>query len=249
MTSKIKTRLPDPNTFTDSLNYHCSGKWFIGIALLIGIGALAMGNSLTEMSQWNTLYLFLFFCIYLLIPARFYMKGYYWFFINSWLIGFATVALFVYTTTLNLHRLAIHIKQFDLYIYTIIFIIFIVDFFEKRKKLATYRGIISKSINHRVFYIENWLKDLEESEVYQGMGFALWVSVAVGAVVILVGTIFGGGLMTAKVLLSNGFDIIVEIVVGLSMFVFSMIVLSRFTHETLKLISAYQVKKELTKKN
>lgn len=64
MINKIKTQLPDPNTFTDLLNAHCSGKWFIGIALLLGVGALAFRNSLNELSQWNTLYLFFVVYIY-----------------------------------------------------------------------------------------------------------------------------------------------------------------------------------------
>jgi len=78
------------------------------------------------------------------------------------------------------------------------------------------------------------------------MSFALWIGLAIFGVVILVGAIFGSGLMTAKFLLDNGFDIVVELVIGFGMFAFSMVVLSRFIHETLKLIAAYQVKKELT---
>ena len=74
----------------------------------------------------------------------------------------------------------------------------------------------------------------------------MWIGLAIFGVVILVGAIFGSGLMTAKFLLDNGFDIVVELVIGFGMFAFSMVVLSRFIHETLKLIAAYQVKKELT---
>lgn len=81
------------------------------------------------------------------------------------------------------------------------------------------------------------------------MSFALWVGSGIGLLVIIVGTIFGGGLMTAKFLLNSGFNIIVEMVIGLSLFVFSMVVLSRFTHETLKLVAVYQVNRDLNKKN
>ena len=172
--------------------------------------------------------------------------AYYWFFINSWLVGFATVLLFAYVTTLNLFRLELYINNFSIYIYSIILIISILEFFEKRKKIIIYKNIISNSIGNHNFYIQNWLKDLEKSEAYQGMSFALWIGLAIFGVVILVGAIFGSGLMTAKFLLDNGFDIVVELVIGFGMFAFSMVVLSRFIHETLKLIAAYQVKKELT---
>lgn len=246
MSYKIKTQLPDPHTFTDSFNYHCSGKWFAGIALLMGVLGLAMGNLSNELPQWNTLYLIILCCVYLFVPARIYMKGYYWFFINSWLVGFATVLLFTYVTTLNLFRLELYINNFSIYIYSIILIISILEFFEKRKKIIIYKNIISNSIGNHNFYIQNWLKDLEKSEAYQGMSFALWIGLAIFGVVILVGAIFGSGLMTAKFLLDNGFDIVVELVIGFGMFAFSMVVLSRFIHETLKLIAAYQVKKELT---
>jgi len=246
MSYKIKTQLPDPHTFTDSFNYHCSGKWFAGIALLMGVLGLAMGNLSNELPQWNTLYLIILCCVYLFVPARIYMKGYYWFFINSWLVGFATVLLFAYVTTLNLFRLELYINNFSIYIYSIILIISILEFFEKRKKIITYKNIISNSIGNHNFYIQNWLKYLEKSEAYQGMSFALWIGLAIFGVVILVGAIFGSGLMTAKFLLDNGFDIVVELVIGFGMFAFSMVVLSRFIHETLKLIAAYQVKKELT---
>ncbi|MGP5194397.1 hypothetical protein ACTXJO_12325 [Psychrobacter celer] len=246
MSYKIKTQLPDPHTFTDSFNYHCSGKWFAGIALLMGVLGLAMGNLSNELPQWNTLYLIILCCVYLFVPARIYMKGYYWFFINSWLVGFATVLLFAYVTTLNLFRLELYINNFSIYIYSIILIISILEFFEKRKKIIIYKNIISNSIGNHNFYIQNWLKDLEKSEAYQGMSFALWIGLAIFGVVILVGAIFGSGLMTAKFLLDNGFDIVVELVIGFGMFAFSMVVLSRFIHETLKLIAAYQVKKELT---
>lgn len=246
MSYEIKTQLPDPHTFTDSFNYHCSGKWFAGIALLMGILGLAMGNLSNELPQWNTLYLIILCCVYLFVPARIYMKGYYWFFINSWLVGFATVLLFAYVTTLNLFRLELYINNFSIYIYSIILIISILEFFEKRKKIIIYKNIISNSIGNHNFYIQNWLKELEKSEAYQGMSFALWIGLAIFGVVILVGAIFGSGLMTAKFLLDNGFDIVVELVIGFGMFAFSMVVLSRFIHETLKLIAAYQVKKELT---
>lgn len=246
MSYKIKTQLPDPHTFTDSFNYHCSGKWFAGIVLLMGVLGLAMGNLSNELPQWNTLYLIILCCVYLFVPARIYMKGYYWFFINSWLVGFATVLLFAYVTTLNLFRLELYINNFSIYIYSIILIISILEFFEKRKKIIVYKNIISNSIGNHNFYIQNWLKDLEKSEAYQGMSFALWIGLAIFGVVILVGAIFGSGLMTAKFLLDNGFDIVVELVIGFGMFAFSMVVLSRFIHETLKLIAAYQVKKELT---
>ena len=246
MSYKIKTQLPDPHTFTDSFNYHCSGKWFAGIALLMGVLGLAMGNLLNELPQWNTLYLIILCCVYLFVPALIYMKGYYWFFINSWLVGFATVLLFAYVTTLNLFRLELYINNFSIYIYSIILIISILEFFEKRKKIIIYKNIISNSIGNHNFYIQNWLKELEKSEAYQGMSFALWIGLAIFGVVILVGAIFGSGLMTAKFLLDNGFDIVVELVIGFGMFAFSMVVLSRFIHETLKLIAAYQVKKELT---
>lgn len=246
MSYKIKTQLPDPHTFTDSFNYHCSGKWFAGIVLLMGVLGLAMGNLSNELPQWNTLYLIILCCVYLFVPARIYMKGYYWFFINSWLVGFATVLLFAYVTTLNLFRLELYINNFSIYIYSIILIISILEFFEKRKKIIIYKNIISNSIGNHNFYIQNWLKDLEKSEAYQGMSFALWIGLAIFGVVILVGAIFGSGLMTAKLLLDNGFDIVVELVIGFGMFAFSMVVLSRFIHETLKLIAAYQVKKELT---
>jgi len=246
MSYKIKTQLPDPHTFTDSFNYHCSGKWFAGIVLLMGVLGLAMGNLSNELPQWNTLYLIILCCVYLFVPARIYMKGYYWFFINSWLVGFATVLLFAYVTTLNLFRLELYINNFSIYIYSIILIISILEFFEKRKKIIIYKNIISNSIGNHNFYIQNWLKDLEKSEAYQGMSFALWIGLAIFGVVILVGAIFGSGLMTAKFLLDNGFDIVVELVIGFGMFAFSMVVLSRFIHETLKLIAAYQVKKELT---
>lgn len=79
------------------------------------------------------------------------------------------------------------------------------------------------------------------------MSFALWIGLIFFGVVILVGTIFGGGLMTAKVLLNSEFDVIVEMVIGFGMFAFSMVVLSRFTHETLKLVAAYQVNEDLNK--
>lgn len=249
MISKIKTQLPDPHTFTDSLNAHCSGKWFVGIALLLGVGALAFGNSLNELSQWNALYSLIFCCIYLLIPARFYMKGYYWFFINSWLVGLATVVLFSYNTVLYLYRLEGYVNNLNFYIYVIIIIISIIEIVDKRKKLEIYQKIINKSISQHVFYVERWLKELVESEIYQGMSFALWVGLIIFGIVIVVGGVFGGGLMTAKVLLDNGFDIVVEIVIGFGMFAFNMIVLSRFSHETLKLVAAYQVKKKLIRKN
>lgn len=70
MSYKIKTQLPDPHTFTDSFNYHCSGKWFAGIALLMGVLGLAMGNLSNELPQWNTLYLIILCCVYLFVPAR-----------------------------------------------------------------------------------------------------------------------------------------------------------------------------------
>ena len=246
MSYKIKTQLPDPNTFADSLNYHCSGKWFAGIALLMGVLGLAMGNLSNELPQWNTLYLIILCCVYLFMPARIYMKGYYWFFINSWLVGFATVLLCAYITILNLFRLELYINNSSIYIYSIILIISILELFEKRKKIIIYKNIIINSIINHTFHIQNWLEELEKREVYQGMSFALWIALFVFGMVILVGTIFGGGLMTAKVLLDNGFDIVVEVVIGFGMFAFSMVVLSRFIHETLKLIAAYQVKKELT---
>lgn len=249
MSHKIKTQLPDPNTFTDALNAHCSGKWFVGLTLLLGVGGFAMGNLKNELSQWSTLYLLIFCCVYLLIPAWVYMKGYYWFFVNSWLVGLGTVILFTYAAALNLHRLGGYINHFNLYIYAITFIVFVIEVFEKRKKLITYKKIINKSISDRIFYVERWLNDLVDSGIYQGMSFALWVGSIIGLLVIIVGTIFGGGLMTAKFLLDSGFDIVVEIVIGFGMFVFSMVVLSRFTHETLKIVAAYQVKKELNKHN
>ena len=249
MTSKIKTQLPDPHTFTESLSAHCSGKWFVGIALLLGVGALAFGNSLNELSQWNALYSFIFCCIYLLIPARFYMKGYYWFFINSWLVGLATVVLFSYNTVLYLYRLESYVNNLNFYIYVIIIIISIIEIVDKRKKLEIYQKIINKSISQHVFYVERWLKELVDSGIYQGMSFALWIGSVIGLLVVIAGTLFGGGLVTAKVLLNSGFDIIVELVIGFGMFAFNMIVLSRFSHETLKLVAAYQVKKKLIRKN
>lgn len=246
MTGIINTKLPNPDTFKESLDAHCSGKWYAFVSFF-GVAFLGFGNMLNELPQAITLYIFAFYFIYLIIPTSFYMKGYHWFFVNSWLVGVTTVALFTYAVTLNLYRLEVYIDNLNLYTYAIIFIIFIIDFFEKRRKLIVYRNIISNSIDQHVFYVERWLIDLEESKTYQGMSFALWVGLIILGIVIVVGSMFGGGLMTAKVLLNSGFDFLVEVVIGFGLFGLNMFILSRFTHETLKLVAAYQVSRELNK--
>lgn len=237
MKKQIKTQLPNPDTFKDSLGYHYSGRWYVFVSLL-GVFFLWFGNIVNNNSQKMTLYVLTFCCLYLIIPASLYMKNYYQFFINSWLMGFLTLALYAYIVVIILYRLEKYMHS-SIYIYAILFIFQLID---KRKNYNVYLSMIKKSTDENIFYIEKWFNNLEESEVDQGMGFALWIGVAVGAIVILVGTVFGGGLMTAKVLLNSSFDMIVEFVVGFGMFAFSMYILTKFTNETLKLTAAYEAK-------
>lgn len=43
MINRVKTQLSNPDTFKESLDAHCSGKWFVGIALLLGVGTGGVG--------------------------------------------------------------------------------------------------------------------------------------------------------------------------------------------------------------
>lgn len=125
-------------------------------------------------------------------------------------------------------------------------IVYIINIIKERGKLQKYKSIILGSIKDEEFHIDVWLDKLKSTEVDQGMDFALSVMLIIGGVVIVGGTIFGSGLMTVKILLNSGFDFIVEAIMSLGVLMISMLILSRFTNETLNLIAAYQVKKELT---
>lgn len=125
-------------------------------------------------------------------------------------------------------------------------IVYIINIIKERGKLQKYKSIILGFIKDEEFHIDVWLDKLKSTEVDQGMDFALSVMLIIGGVVIVGGTIFGSGLMTVKILLNSGFGFILEAIMSLGVLMISMLILSRFTNETLNLIAAYQVKKELT---
>ena len=94
MIKKITTEIPNSKDFDRSLNSNYSGKWYSFLSILFGVPFLWLGNDISENSQYITLYIFIFLVFFLLIPAIFYMKGYFRFFFVSWLIGLATTVLF-----------------------------------------------------------------------------------------------------------------------------------------------------------
>lgn len=243
MTTRLTTKIPNPNEYKRSLDSNYSGKWYSFISLVFGLPFLWLGNDISGNPQNITLYLFIFLFIYLFIPASYYMRGYFNFFLNSWLIGLITVFLFLYTIILIAYNINAYINYIDTIIIIIFTTVYTIDIFKKREKIQKYESIILASLKNEEFHIGVWLDSLKNTEVDQGMDFALFAMLIVGGVVILAGTIFGSGLMTVKILLNSGFDFIVEAVMSLGVLMLSMLILSRFTNETLKLIAAYQVKK------
>ena len=247
MIKKITTEIPNSKDFDRSLNSSYSGKWYSFLSILFGVPFLWLGNDISENSQYITLFILIFSLFTLITPAVFYMKGYFRFFFFSWLVGLVTTIIFSHIVILIAYNIRDYINDIDIFIYSIFTIIYIVDLIKKREKANIYKFILFKSLRDLSFHIDIWLNGIKDTEVDQGMDFALLVMLITGGIVILAGIIFGTGLMTAKLLLNNGFDIIVEAIMSLGIFMISMLILSRFSNETLKLIAAYQVAKELTK--
>lgn len=247
MIKKITTEIPNSKDLDRSLNSNYSGKWYSFLSILFGVPFLWLGNDISENSQYITLYIFFFSVSFLIIPAVFYMKGYFRFFFVSWLVGLATTVLFSHIVILIAYNIRDYIGHVDMFVYSIFTIIYIIDLIRKREKGNIYKFIIFKSLRNGGFHIDIWLDGLKDTEVDQGMDFALLAMLITGGIVILAGTIFGTGLLTAKLLLNNGFDTLVEAIMSLGIFMIGMLILSRFSNETLKLIAAYQVAKELTK--
>lgn len=178
------------------------------------------------------------------------MKGYFRFFLNSWIVGLITIILFLCNAILIAYNVNAYAPYVNIYTIIIFVIVYIINIIKERGKLQKYKSIILGSIKDEEFHIDVWLDKLKSTGVDQGMDFALSVMLIIGGVVIVGGSIFGGsifgsGLMTVKILLNSGFDFIVEAIMSLGVLMISMLILSRFTNETLKLIAAYQVKKEL----
>lgn len=245
MITKITTKIPDSNEYKRSLNSNYSGKWYSFLSLAFGLPFLWLGNEISGNKQNITIYLSVLLLIYLFVPALYYMKGYFRFFLNSWIVGLITIILFLCNAILIAYNVTAYAPYVNIYAIIIFVIVFIINIIKERGKLQKYKSMILGSIKDEEFHIDVWLDKLKSTGVDQGMDFALSVMLIIGGVVIVGGSIFGSGLMTVKILLNSGFDFIVEAIMSLGVLMISMLILSRFTNETLKLIAAYQVKKEL----
>lgn len=244
----IKTQIPDSDEFKKRLNSLYMGKWYAFTFLFFGLIPFYTEGK----SKITSFLIFIFLIIYLILPASTYVKGYYRFFINSWLMGIFSLVLWIYTSTLFLYQIKDIFYRVDVILCLVFTITYFIEVIKKRDQLIAYKRFISNSITVKeddVFNIKNWFDDLESSGVDKSFGFALGISLIVAIFTIIIGVSFGGGLMTAKVLINSGYDVIVKLAIA-SFFIFmGLVVVSFLANDTLKLLAAHQIHRNLDEKN